>query len=179
MISVDVKIAGLDEMIAMLKQLPDETKLKALRPASREMGMLLRGIAIELSPYRTGALRRNIRILRKDTGQEWKQVYGLRVRTQRRATKRLGVMEGTKKGEQTGNEGQDDPFYWFFVEFGTVHKEAKSFLRAALERNPTEYIESFKQSFSSKLHSLVRKLHAQQRRAVKTFAVQRSQGLRV
>ena len=173
---IETKMHGMEEMIELLKQLPDETKIKALRPATREMGMLLRGIAIELSPYLkspapgrvAGALRRGIRLVRKNTGVEWKQVYGLHVKTRRKLTNRMGFSEGNKRGKQGSVE---DPFYWFFLEFGTVHMKAQPFMRPALEGKQQEYISTFKRNFNDKLLSLVRSLHAKQARFNKRWGI--------
>lgn len=162
MIEVKTKLHGFEEMVKLLKVLPDETKLKALRPETREMGELLRGIAVQLSPYRTGALRRSIRRIEKRLSQEWLSVHGLRVVTRRKSTRRMGVLEGNAKGKQGA---VDDPYYWFFQEFGTVHMTAKPFLRPALEDHREEYIDSFRRGFGSRLERLVKKLHAQYRRA--------------
>lgn len=162
MIQIENKLHGFEELTRLLRKLPDETKLKALRPETKAMGELLKGIAIQLSPYRTGALRRSIRRLERKTAQAWESVHGLRVVTRRKLTKRLGFVEGNAKGKAGATE---DPYYWFFQEFGTVHMKARPFLRPALEGNREEYVESFRRGFGRRLERLVKQLHAQYRRA--------------
>jgi len=76
-----------------------------------------------------GTLKKNIRakaIRSKQPGQ-WEAVVGVRT---------LSAKKLTAFKAQTGKSGQtnpDDPFYWRFVEFGTVKMAARPFLRPAFE----------------------------------------------
>lgn len=156
MIEISHQLHGYEELRSMLRALPEETRIKALKPSTREMGRFLLGAAIMLSPYRTGALRRNIRLLQKKMRAQWLSVYGLRVKTKRALTRRMGFLEGTGKGENIA--GDKDPWYWFFQEFGTVHHDAHPFLRPALENNQQELIAAFREAFKGRLEKAVRML---------------------
>lgn len=169
MIEVDIKIQGLEEMKRLLKELPFEVKNKALNQSVKDTAGITLGYALALSPYRTGALRRNIKLVMKRKDVPWKQVAGLRVKTARQQTKRLGFLEGTLKGESRATpKGSDDPYYWFFLEFGTKNiKPARKFLRPALEDHVGEHITGFTRAFLPRLEAVAKRLHAKQKRSAR------------
>lgn len=167
MISVDVKLHGFDELRTLLRQLPDETKIKALKPSVRETGNIALGYAISESPYRTGVLRRNIRLVVKGAAAPWRAVTGLRVRAGRR--KNWAKMSE----EQREAAARNDPYYWFWHEFGWTDRagrkhEGKAYLRNALERHVPEHINGFRNAFRGKLDAVVRRMHAKQRASARS-----------
>lgn len=163
MIEMSMQIHGLAAMKEALRILPDEAKIKALRPSVGQMGKLTLSKAKAKVPVDTGSIRDNIRLVRASKDFPWREVFGLRVKTARRLTKRLGFMEGTKKGEKL--EGKRDPYYWFFVEFGTAKKSARPFLRPALDAHREEHVAEFRAGFTKRLILVVRKIHGKQRAA--------------
>lgn len=159
MIQLKAQMVGWEEMKRLLHILPDEIKLKAMNVSVRKMGQLTLAHAKAYAPKgETGALQRSIRLIRaKRTSGPWHIAYGLAVKTARKSTRRMGFMEGLIAGEK---KSSDDPYYWFFLEFGTVHiQPERRFLRKALEAHREEHVEVFKKDFTDRLKALAKKLY--------------------
>lgn len=164
---VKVTMVGMDELMKTLHILPDEVKMKALNVSMRVVGRQLLAYAQAGAPVRQGpkggALRRNIRLIRaKRTSGPWHVAYGLGVKTARQKTRRLGILEGAldEARKRAVAKGPDDPYYWFFVEFGSVHnKPEKPFLRNALNAHRDEHLQLFKTNFAKRLDTVARQLY--------------------
>lgn len=168
-IEVVAKLKGYEGLRDLLREMPEEVRLKALGPAVSGMGRFTLSKAREkagrfIKGYSTGAIQRNLRLVTKRSDVPWKRVVGLRVKTARQQTVRLGVLEGTLAGETRAQaKGADDPYYWFMVEFGTVKMQAQPFLRPALEDYVQAHVNQFRTSFAGSLLRTVAKLHGKQR----------------
>jgi HK97 gp10 family phage protein len=175
---VRVNLKGYEGLRALLREVPEETKIQALRPGVRGMGNFTLFKAREkagqfIKGYSTGAIKRNIKLLVKREDVPWKVVAGLRVKTARKQTIRRGdkgrgpaILEGFLRGEKAAKaKGADDPYYWFMVEFGTVHMQAQPFLRPALENYRDAHINLFRTKFSGALLRVIAKAYGKQRRA--------------
>jgi len=125
----EVELKGVEELKRSLEQVPDKLKKKGLLKGLRLAGNLVRDTARRSAPvlqtptpYRKkGTVRKNIV-----------------VRTSKYARKAgdLGVFVGvrplrgvrTKKLGAAGARNQNDPFYWWFLEFGTKKMSKRPFL---------------------------------------------------
>lgn len=175
-IEVTARLKGYEGLRDLLRELPDEVTIKALGPAVNGMGRFTLGKAKEkagrfIKGYSTGATQRNIKLIAKRSDVPWQRVVGLRVKTARQQTVRrgnkgreAGVLEGFLAGEKKAvAKGADDPYYWFFVEFGTAKMQAQPFLRPALEEYVQAHINHFRTSFAGSLLRTVSRLHGKQR----------------
>ena len=164
---VTARIVGMEEMRRLLHIMPDEVKMKALNLSVRDVGRRMHYYAVAGAPEKTGALKRGIRLIKaKRTSGPWHVAYGLGVRTARQKTRRMGFLEGALDAarKRVQAKGPEDPYYWFWVEFGSVHnKPEKPFLRNALEAHRDEHLEAFKALFTQRLDGVAKKLYARGR----------------
>lgn len=163
---VKAHVVGMDEMRKLLHIMPDEVKMKALNLSLRDVGRRLQHYAVAGAPQGpTGALKRGIRLIKaKSTSGPWHVAYGLGVRTARKKTRRKGFLEGALDRARVKAKGPDDPYYWFWVEFGSVHnKPEKPFLRNALDAHRDEHLETFKALFTGRLDGVAKRLYARGR----------------
>lgn len=114
-----VKIEGLRELGIAFKELTAEVQLKAAKEATAAGIRVVRNRARQLAPERTGLLKSTIgaRRLKKDSypGMEWWFV-------------------SVKAASSKNKGGPKDPYYWRFVEFGTVNMPAQPFLFPAFDK---------------------------------------------
>jgi HK97 gp10 family phage protein len=124
-----VELKGVDELKRALEQVPDKLKKKGLLKGLRLAGNLVRDTARRSAPLlQTPTPRRNKGTVRKN----------IVVRTSKYARKAgdLGVFVGvrplrgvrTKKLGAAGAKNPNDPFYWWFLEFGTKKMSKRPFL---------------------------------------------------
>jgi HK97 gp10 family phage protein len=125
----EVELKGVDELKRALEQVPDKLKKKGLLKGLRLAGNLVRDTARRSAPVlQTPTPRRNKGTVRKN----------IVVRTSKYARKAgdLGVFVGvrplrgvrTKKLGAAGAKNPNDPFYWWFLEFGTKKMSKRPFL---------------------------------------------------
>ncbi len=125
----EVELKGVDELKRALEQVPDKLKKKGLLKGLRLAGNLVRDTARRSAPLlQTPTPRRNKGTIRKN----------IVVRTSKYARKAgdLGVFVGvrplrgvrTKKLGAAGAKNPNDPFYWWFLEFGTKKMSKRPFL---------------------------------------------------
>jgi len=125
----EVELKGVDELKRALEQVPDKLKKKGLLKGLRLAGNLVRDTARRSAPVlQTPTPRRNKGTVRKN----------IVVRTSKFARKAgdLGVFVGvrplrgvrTKKLGAAGAKNPNDPFYWWFLEFGTKKMSKRPFL---------------------------------------------------
>jgi HK97 gp10 family phage protein len=123
------ELKGVDELKRALEQVPDKLKKKGLAKGLRLAGNLVRDTARRSAPLlQTPTPRRNKGTVRKN----------IVVRTSKYARKAgdLGVFVGvrplrgvrTKKLGAAGAKNPNDPFYWWFLEFGTKKMSKRPFL---------------------------------------------------
>ena len=126
-----VKIEGLRELQAAMRDLPRKLQRQTVQRALREAAKPIHADARSRVPVQTGAVRRQIAIQRsrKFTGRDG--VFGVVVRV-RAMNKRMRA------------KGHTDPFYWKFLEFGTSKMPAQPFMRPAFEGNKQRAIEIIK-----------------------------------
>lgn len=139
------KIEGLKELKYALRELPKRTQKKVTRkavaegakPIVKEAQLLVPLLKSPVPHRKRGTVRKNI---------------GYKVRSQRNGTvvdatvwvKGIGNKKIEQFKSQTGKPGRDnpdDPFYWWFVEFGTKNMAARPFMRPAFEHKKDESLD--------------------------------------
>lgn len=153
----NVQIAGLAELKKALGAFSSEMALKASRQAVAAVGYSMAAEARKnlkaSGSVRTGTLLRNIAVAREKTPPS-------------RVTFNVGVRHGKKsknarkvvsyRGTRKSVKYENDPYYFFMVEFGTKNMAARPYLRPAfdavtpkardiLARRLSKTIEKFKQ----------------------------------
>lgn len=137
-----VKVQGLAQLKIDLASLDENLTKKVARSAAvaaagllvREAKALAKGQGLELS----GALVQNIAMKREKT-PEGRHEYHIGVRHGRysKKAKKVVLYKGSRKSVTYSN----DPFYWWFHEFGTSKMPARPFIRPAFEANKEKMIE--------------------------------------
>lgn len=137
-----VKIEGLDELAAALRELPGKVARAGLRASVYAGARVIQEEARLRAPVYTGpvseghpppgTLKRSIimKQIREESGDQAQVFYVL-------------VRYGKKYQKQgkSGNLSQD-AFYWRFVEFGTARQPARPFLRPAFEAKKMEAVQA-------------------------------------
>lgn len=151
---VQVKIEGLDQIIAALRSLPDKLRKRALRNALAAGARIVRDAARADAPvlkkpsrYRKAGTVRNAIVVRTskrdkangDVGVfvNVKPAKGAKYKTT--TTKVLGIKFKGKKlirASQRGAKSDSDPFYWRWIEFGTKKMSPRPFLREGAQHLP-------------------------------------------
>lgn len=146
------KIEGMDELLKNFRALHDDLKLKAAAAAVAGGARLVANEAkknaqaqgLELS----GALLENIAIKREKTGRDRIQYnVGVRHGSKSKNARKIVQYRYIKKVVTYEN----DPFYWWFHEFGTSKMPARPFMRPAFEAN----VERVKQAMANRLRSSI------------------------
>lgn len=118
-----MKIDGLKELAAAMRELPDRVAKNALRRAVSAGAIVVRNEARARAPVDTGEMRRDIQVKReRNSAGQMVATYSVFVRSGKKSR-----LAGKKRNVQR------DSYYWRFVEFGTVKMAAKPFMRPAFE----------------------------------------------
>lgn len=146
-------VQGMDDLLRNLRSLHGELAGKAIISAvaggaalvAQEARKNAKAQGLELS----GDLIKNIAFKRDKRVPNGKVTYRISVRNGRRAkgTKKVTIYKGTRKKVKYTN----DPFYWWFHEFGTSKMPARPFLRPAFEANQ----EKIKQAMARRLRMAI------------------------
>lgn len=148
MADVQFKLTGLEPVLAKLKKLPVDVRMKGARFAGRKAANVIRDAAIQ------NAAKVNDEMTKEEIAKNIAVRFSSRVfkRTGDVAF-RVGVLGGARAYAQTrenvrrGRAGQTyatggskanpggDTWYWRLVEFGTQRMQARPMLRPALEKN--------------------------------------------
>jgi HK97 gp10 family phage protein len=140
----DVQIEGLKELLVTLRELSSATQdTLSYRAAAKAARLVVRSAQANIQSYGlidTGALIGNVAMARqKPNGL----VYSYDI----------GVRHGTKKQIKT----DDDPWYWWLLEFGTVNFEGRHFLTQAFAGEKEEALEAMRTSLTSGIERTVAK----------------------
>lgn len=130
---VQVKITGLDEVIAALKGLPDKLRKRILRNALAAGARIVRDEARASAPV----LRNPVKARYRTPGTVRNAIVVRTSKVARRAGD-VGVYVNVRpaKRGQRGAKSKTDPFYWRWLEFGTVKLQAFAFLQKSARRLP-------------------------------------------
>lgn len=164
--NAEVRIEGLREIGLRLKALPKEISGKnggPLLKALRRMGVVIQKSAKAKVPVKTGALRDNIIVVRKDKRRLRPGEEGVDV-TVRYRFKTYVDSRGNRKKNRVGAQYKvhGPLFYARFIEFGTSKMQAKPFLRPAYEEAKGALPEIFRKELTAAIDQAVRKLASKQ-----------------
>lgn len=165
---VKFQIEGLKELQHALRELPKRVAKKVTRRAMAEgakpvvkEAQLLVPLLKEPVPHRKrGTIRKNIRY----------KVRAYKGGNQVDATiwvKSIGDKKITDFKAKTGKparENPDDPFYWWFVEFGTRKMAARPFLRPAFEHKKDESLTKILETLDEGIKEEASKLNRTRRK---------------
>lgn len=173
-----VRVEGVSELLKRLNALPVELRKNAVYSALNAGGAVVRNAAKENAPYlgKTRAyktlpkhrkpftVRDAIRVSRSRITKGQNGLYEVIVRVkplkekQIAAFKRAQVAAG-RRGSGAANP--DDPYYWWFLEFGTSKMAAQPFLRPAFESTKLAQLQAIRKRMRVSMDRIVAKLAAQ------------------
>ena len=154
----EMHLEGVDELKRALKELPEKMRKKAIRGALKEAGKVIQSAAKLSAPVlqaptatrKPGTVKRNIAVraskFARQGGDEGVYI-GIRPLSGSRQ-KKLG---------KASAKNPNDPFYWRFVEFGTVKMAARPFMRTAASQKGAEAIQVFMKSVLPQIAKLDKK----------------------
>lgn len=154
---IDFQLHGIDELKAALAELSPKIRKQALRGALREAAKVFQASArasapILKAPTKTrspGTIRKNITIrgskFARKAGDEGVYV----------SVRPLRGKQQIKLGK-AGARNPNDPFYWWFMEFGTRKMAAAPFMRPAAQKG-SEAISVFMRSVIPAIEKLNKK----------------------
>jgi HK97 gp10 family phage protein len=168
-----VEVRGLKKLLAGLQALPADLSknaafqgLNAAARLVRDEARRLRDEAKARAPSRKrvarnrkpGTLRAAIRVSRSRNSkpaQGWHEVI-VRV-------KRLKAHQVAKFKKATGlksADNPDDPYYWWWVEFGTQKMAARPFLRPGFESTKSQQLEALRKRLRARIQAYAAKVKA-------------------
>lgn len=129
------EVEGLRDLSKALLRLPAELRKRYLKFAVMSASKLIRDLARQLAPKKSGALRRAIIIkFRADKSNDNQATYIVCVRNGVKVYKHKERFKVKGMPAQTIEvRAEEDAFYWRFVEFGTQFQKAQPFMRKAFE----------------------------------------------
>lgn len=173
---VEVKIAGMRELLQGLADLPFELGKGAIYAALGGAGRIVRDAAIARAPQldgsdpkvkagyrRPGTLKRAIRVSRskKNKGQNGLWEVIVRVKPLKKAARQ----KFKKATGLPGAKNPDDPYYWWWVEFGTSKMAARPFLRPAFNETKDAQLSAMRTRMKAGLERAAKKIESEVRRA--------------
>lgn len=151
-------IAGLKELQAALKELPDRIAKNVLRGSVNAGATVIKKEAQQRAPLYTGTVQAG----HPPPGTLKRAVYQKGIKELSNAVKQtffVGVRKG-KKYQKQGKNGNlsQDAYYANFIEFGTVKMPAHPFMRPAFEAKKLEAVEAIKAYLTKRIPEEVAKL---------------------
>jgi HK97 gp10 family phage protein len=156
---IELKLEGVDELLAALRGMPQKLRNRAIRAALRKAARVISVDAKSRTPVmlapvpfrRPGTVKRRISVrnskFARQAGDEGVFV-GVKPLRGRADTRRYG---------KASSRNPNDPFYWRFLEFGTRKMTARPFLGPAANAKGNEAIRSFLRESLSAIEKLNRK----------------------
>ena len=155
-----VKISGLAELRTSFAEGSSEIQNKAGRGAVASAASIIRreakNIVKSKGLIKTGALLENIAI-KRDKSPAGVFTYNVGVRHGSKAKRARKVV--TYRGTRASVKYENDPFYFFMLEFGTSKMPAKPFLRPAFESKKADAA----QRIADRLRTSIEKFKAKRR----------------
>jgi HK97 gp10 family phage protein len=155
---ITAKITGLPDFRAALKAVPEKLRKRALRNALAVAGRVVRDEARRNAPV-LQASAKDAPFRKPGTVR---RAISVRTSKQDRRAGNVGVFINVRpaKRGQRGAKNPNDPFYWRFLEFGTVKYktgQGDGFLQKAAKRLP-DALEAFKRALQPAIDKINRKL---------------------
>lgn len=150
-----VKIEGLGNLQKAFQTHKNQIELKTVRRMVASGGAVLRNeaktIARSKGLKKTGALIRNIAIKRERSTPPGVTQYNLGVRSGRNLGKRHTKFLALSKTGRIVTRRENDPFYWWFHEFGTKYIQARPFIQEAFKNKRAEAIAAMEQKMKQEI----------------------------
>ena len=151
-------VAGLSELAAALRELPQRIGRNVLRGAVAAGAAEVRVEAKNKAPVYTGDVTKG----HPPLGTLKRAIYQKQIRElsdNQRQVFYVGVRQG-KKYRNQGKKGNlsQDAYYWRWVEFGTSKMAARPFLRPAFEATKVAAVERIKEYMAERIPGEVAKL---------------------
>lgn len=151
-------VAGLKELQAALKELPQRIARNVLRGAVGAGAAVIRNEAKARAPVSTGDARAG----HPPPGTLRRSIYQKQIRELSSAVKQTFYV-GVRKGKHYRNQGKkgnlsQDAYYAKFVEFGTAKMAARPFMRPAFEAKKGEAVQAIKDYLAKRIPEEVDKL---------------------
>lgn len=155
-----VKLEGVDDLKRALAGAAKTIRTKAVRGALREAGKVIQGAARGMAPVlkvaapfrKAGTIKRNIVVraskFARRAGDEGVFINVRPIGSSKARVARLG---------KASAKNPNDPYYWRFLEFGTVKMSARPFLRPAAKSKGEEAVSKFMQSVVPQIEKLNQK----------------------
>ena len=152
---VTVKLEGVDALNKALADATKQIRTKVVRSALRKAGQVISKEAKQAAPVlsaptktrKPGTVKKAIAVraskFARQAGNEGVFINVRPLRGSRQKT--LG---------KAGAKNPNDPFYWRFLEFGTVKMKARPFLSPAAESKGNEAIKTFMNSVIPQIEKL-------------------------
>lgn len=169
-------IAGMRELLAGLQELPMELGKGAIYSALGGAARIVRDQAIALAPEisgddpavragrrKPGTLKRAIRASRSKINKGQQGLWEMIVRVKPLVRKK--TRDFKKRTGLAGAFNPDDPYYWWWVEFGTKTSRARPFLRPAFETTKSAQLEAMRKRMAAGIERAARKIKAEVDRA--------------
>lgn len=149
-----VQIQGLRELGLAIKELDSRLQKRIGRNAVAAAARVIQKEARQRAPVLKESVphRKAGTVKKRITAKADKPVDG---HFQARVwVKGIGAKAVTAFKKETGKQSRDnpdDPYYWYFLEFGTVHTPAQPFMRPAFEAKKGEAAEKMKDNITQRL----------------------------
>ena len=171
-----VQIAGMRELLQGLSDLPFELGKGAIYAALGGAGAIVRKEAQALAPQLSGAdpavlrgvrkpgtLKRAIRVSRSKLNRGKDGLWEVIVRV--KPLKRKQVSKFKSSTGLRSIDNPDDPYYWWWVEFGTSKTAAQPFLRPAFENTKDAQLQAMRTRMKAGLDRAAKKIQQEVLRA--------------
>lgn len=141
MAMLSVHIEGLSQLRDRLRALNEDMQKRIPMQATAAAATLIKKAAIALAPEDTGELKKNIVTKRLPPSE--RTATSQHIVTVRKIKRKYA---NTKRNRQKSRVGKtytlDVPYYWRFLEFGTVKMAARPFMRPAFQENKQAALEA-------------------------------------
>jgi HK97 gp10 family phage protein len=166
-----VHVAGLRELLQGLAELPAELGKGAIYAALGGAARVVRDEARARAPVlqtptrnrKPGTVRDAIRASRSKVNKGQNGLWEVIVRV--KPLKGRQVAKFKKETGKAGNQNPNDPFYWWFLEFGTSKLAARPFLRPAFDTTKDAQLAAMRKRMKAGLAAAARKIEQQVKRA--------------
>lgn len=172
-----VKVEGLKELEAALKELPKATGRNVIRRALTTAALPVAELARANAPFKEGVLRRSIIVskIRFSKGEAGKAAFAAAMK---RGASRAEAAQAAHEANAEGGNDEDitsglaeigpttEAFYAHFVEFGTAHSVAKPFMRPAFEGNKATAVQVIQAALKEEIAKAVERLAKKQAKLI-------------
>jgi HK97 gp10 family phage protein len=143
---MSAKIAGVEQLRKALLEMPKDMGKKAVWSALGGAGAAVKNEAVNRAPVlrvptntrKPGTVRDAIRVSRSRFTKGQNGVYEVIVRVKPLSKQKKSAAKAA--GALAGANNPDDPFYWWYLEFGTSKMPAKPFMRPAFDATQNQQL---------------------------------------